>query len=329
MKKLYGKLALALLPFFILLAVYFINDPFKVLYHYDSYYPANGTQRIYLNSDFVTVQNYLNKYKNQNYDSYIFGSSRGFRFITSDWQKHLSQCSPYQFSSNSESLFGIERKINLIDSLHQPIKNALFIIDAGLYNRCIDEINISHHPILTNKYYALQYNSLYNYANLNFLPSYLYLLFTGKIKKVNDDFCNYPSCYNEITNDLTFPSFDSIINADTSLYYHSRSCEFILRTTIQQYSSQTIKVPQLQLLQHIKALLYKNHTSYKIVISPLYDQIKTNSEDYKILCDIFGKENIYDFSGINGITNDKHNYYEHVHYKVFVANAIMDSIYPK
>ena len=40
-----------------------------------------------------------------------------------------------------------------------------------------------------------------------------------------------------------------------------------------------------------------------------------------------GKQNVFDFSGINFITNDYHNYYENSHYRPHVADYIMKEIY--
>ncbi len=74
-------------------------------------------------------------------------------------------------------------------------------------------------------------------------------------------------------------------------------------------------------------MLNEDHAQYKIILSPLYSQVKLNEKDIKALCDIFGKENVFDFSGINDITNNMYNYYESYHYRPEVAKLMMDSIY--
>ena len=80
-------------------------------------------------------------------------------------------------------------------------------------------------------------------------------------------------------------------------------------------------------LKGIRELFDKHHTNYRIVVSPLYDQIKLNPKDYKILCEIFGSQYVYDFSGVNNWTEDYHNYYEPSHYLPSVASEIMKQIY--
>jgi hypothetical protein len=46
-----------------------------------------------------------------------------------------------------------------------------------------------------------------------------------------------------------------------------------------------------------------------------------------LLYDIFGEENVYDYSGVNTITNEISNYYEASHYRVHIADAILKEMY--
>ena len=71
----------------------------------------------------------------------------------------------------------------------------------------------------------------------------------------------------------------------------------------------------------------KDHTNYKIIIAPLYDQRATNSIELEILKIYFGKENVYDYSGKNKFTNDISNYYEMSHFKPSLGRIILKEIY--
>ena len=71
----------------------------------------------------------------------------------------------------------------------------------------------------------------------------------------------------------------------------------------------------------------KHNTKYKIVISPVYDQVPMEEEQLEVLEQIFGKQNIYNFSGKNKFTDSIHNFYETSHYKPNVANEIMNILY--
>ena len=59
---------------------------------------------------------------------------------------------------------------------------------------------------------------------------------------------------------------------------------------------------QTELLKEIDQICRKHNTSVKIIISPDYNQISINPADVEILKDIFGYENVFDFSGINEYT---------------------------
>ena len=81
------------------------------------------------------------------------------------------------------------------------------------------------------------------------------------------------------------------------------------------------------MLKDILSILIEQKTKYKVVISPLYEQKKFSEADQKILQDLFGTH-LYDFSGENSYTTSKHNYYETSHYRSFIADSIMQKIYP-
>ncbi len=83
------------------------------------------------------------------------------------------------------------------------------------------------------------------------------------------------------------------------------------------------------MLNEIIDVFRKQKTEYKIIISPAYDQLKLAPQDKIQLENIFGKENVYDFAGINPITNNYRNYYEHSHYRPHVTKHILSEIYKK
>ncbi len=74
-------------------------------------------------------------------------------------------------------------------------------------------------------------------------------------------------------------------------------------------------------------ILKENNTKYKIIISPLYNQIPLSNGRKEILFNIFKEENIYDFSGENCYTKFIYNYYETSHYRKFIGDKILDKVY--
>ena len=85
---------------------------------------------------------------------------------------------------------------------------------------------------------------------------------------------------------------------------------------------------QMDGLNLVGQLLYfYNSFLIRVLISPDYDQKELHPYDRKILQSIFGKENVYDFSGINEFTKDYHNYYESGHYRPSLGNKLLERIY--
>ena len=76
-------------------------------------------------------------------------------------------------------------------------------------------------------------------------------------------------------------------------------------------------------------VLRRHGTSIRVLISPDYNQKKLHPDDREILQGIFGKENVYDFSGINEFTEDYHNYYEAGHYRPLLGNKLLERIYKR
>jgi len=331
MHKIYIKLFFILLPILLLTAIYFINDPFKVLYHYRHYYAVDGKQYVTLNDDYVATETFLSNYPSHPYDSYIFGSSRGLLFHIPSWQKHVdsgSHC--FQFAVSNESLYGMERKFHLIDSMGGQLKNALIVFDKPLLSVTAENEKFPKDPVLSGKSkIGFEINSFKGFFEADFLTSYISLLITHKAKTGiwHGALNNSVRHYDTVTNDVSYPGLDASIDADTAAFYNARKQVFFERSKTQVYNTPMVKPEQIVLLKRIKNVLDKHHTSYKIVMSPLYDQLRTDTTDMRILSSIFGAEHIYDYSGINDITASKYNYYESSHFRPFIADRIMDSIY--
>ena len=79
-------------------------------------------------------------------------------------------------------------------------------------------------------------------------------------------------------------------------------------------------------MQKAAAILQKHNVNYRIIISPLYEQIKLNPTDVNVLNELFGKNYVYDFSGKNELTEPVGNYYENSHYRSFIAAKLFQRL---
>lgn len=329
MRKFLKYILVFCLPLSILFVTYIATDVFKVIYHYDPYY--DGSYYIGVNRAYGSTMTYINQNPKYQYDSFIFGNSRSLFWEIDTWKKYLpkeSKC--IHFDESGGSISGIHDKVMFIDKNGGHIKNALFVIDHNLLSRLEQSgyLFVSP-PVLKGYSNFLSFHTQHFMAFLN--PKFLVALadynIFGKFRPymknlISDGHSTYVAEYNEFQKTLSEKEIEE------GTYYdaiHLKVFEDVQKPGT--FSTEKLDDKEINCLREMRKVLDKQHTSYKIVISPLYDQIKLNKETLSLLCEIFGKENVYDFSGVNKWNKDYHNYYEDSHYRPIVSAEIMDIIY--
>jgi len=313
------------IPFIMLCLSYFYFDPFKVLYSYDDYYADFFIEP---NRDFVSVEKYFKYKDSQNYTSYIFGSSRLMAWTTDSWGKYIDDKNIYHFDAYKDNLYGVWCKINLIDRVGEGLKNVLLVIEYDLLTDVSDSTSrlFMKHHIYSDKS-KFEFHNFYfqEYLAANFYFEFFdYKIFRKRRSYMKQiDLNNKHS--SQYSNNYYISNLDESLKNSPEKYYSRQ--KFYEHDSVQLFYPECINEIQIKYLTDIKKIFDKYSTNYKIVISPLYDQKKMDSSDYQKLDEIFGKDNIYDFSGINEITKVKENYYDIYHYRPHVADFILDSIY--
>lgn len=324
------KLSIGLIPTFFILGVYVATDPYKVLYHYDSFYGKETRHTMTLCNGYVSAQTFIDRYKEQQYDSYIMGNSRALFYNITDWKQHISSDKCLHFDAQLEPLWGIESKVRFIDKQGASIKHLLMIIDESVLKNKPHEnyyFTIKHPAISGKSRLAFQWHFLKAYLDREMLINYIGFLFTHD-EKFAPLFLNIDLTYDPVHNELHYEKFEREIQTNPDSFYAVRKHLFYDRdTTVQHFSAPRIGQEQRRLLKNIKTILDKHHTDLRIVISPLYNQEKLAKSDLAELISIFGPGVVFDFSGINKFTQSKYNYYENSHYRSTVAREIMDIIY--
>lgn len=303
---------------------YFVFDPFKALYSYDSYSHTHS------NRDYYSVEMFNKRYLHEKYDSFIFGSSRTLGYNPSSWKKHLSNdASPFMLDGYGENIYGIYHKIKYLDSLNVNIRNVLIIFDtdATLVNtKPLDGFLYTKHPLISgNSMFSFQLEQFLAYFNANMILRYYLYRFGG----VKNDFIyhylgNIRASVDPISNELRRDDLDRQIENDPNFFnrpvFYSRPDEVGI-------SGVQIEGEVYEMLKTIAAILKKHNTDYKIIIGPDYNQNKYCDSDKQKLDELFGEKNVYDFSGKNAFTESKYNYYENSHYRPLVGDSIMNYIY--
>lgn len=252
-----------------------------------------------------------------------------------DWEQFLDRNKKcFHLDASGESLYGIYKKMKYLDGNVPRISNVLLILDYSTLSRV--EPRTGHltmtAPQLENgqNFIAFQLKFLKTFFRPQFLYAFIDLKLFGQVRdymKSHALIDDNPLNYDVSTNEIRFTTFEALMAKDENLYYKPRKHLFYVRSGKVKYSPVCIGDKQKDYLNEIRSIFIKHKTNYKVVISPLYDQIELNKADFEYLCDLFGKDNVFNFSGINEFTNDYRNYYETSHYRPHVARKIMQKVY--
>ena len=329
MKRFLITISLAIaIPLILLAGIYLWTDPFKCVHEFDIN-DVDATNREYLSTELFIRNN-----PTYHYNSFIFSSSRGGGMNTYQWKQYLpGGAQPFLFQAWSESLTGIEMKLEYLSKHDVPIDNALLLFDIpGTFAK--DQLP---REALSMKHYLFTGQSKFGYNAMqyfNFIqkPS----LWVSSIK--NQVHHNQVPCESDtITNDweqdnqfnyTELPSQDSLkhcseMTRQTFLEKISHSNHIVSVSNpliTEQFESQ---------LRHIKAILDAKHSDYHIIITPApcYTNPAISSEDLALLQAIFGDARVHNYSGINEMTEDYNNFSDPGHFGLRVGFMIIEDIY--
>ena len=332
MKKFLRSLLFFALPFLVVFIVFNSLDVFKVFWDYDDYYENNFVS---LNREWVCTQVYKKHRTEENFDAFIFGSSRSQAYKVQDWGKVLpAAAKPFHFDATGEGIYGIHQKVMYIDELGDSLKYALLVLDRSSLTKTKNRpkvLTITPPELSKESKLKFYYEFLKVGLNIRYIVSYIdYVTFgvhraymKSQIRKAE-----YPHSNNPINCNLNY-GYDVHIANDSADYYKKRFKEGSFPERPRGVNEDRFKVTESekQQLIEIKQYFDLHKTNYKLVISPMYDQIPLDKEQFALLTDIFGSEHVYNFSGKNKYTDPVHNFYDANHFRPHVAREILQIIY--
>ena len=334
MKKFLRKailfLLFILLPVLLSIVCYIVCDPFKVVHKYSKFSPSETL----LNRDYVSIETLLKTGCENNYDSFVFGSSRVVGFSSKSWSNHIKSKSILYLDASLESVCGIFHKLKLLDSCKASIANTLIVLDRDcsfkkLRNEDFNGHLFIKHPKVTKQSF-IKFNYIFYKAFINpgFLFSYFIYKMTNIFYPFMSGFLNDKSIeYDPITNEILFTKIDDLIQRNKTEYYKDKDSDFYVRPKISQVSDPIITAEGEAYLREISLILQKNKTNYRVILSPLFEEVKWSPKDLLILKTIFKSKYVFDFSGKTVFSQNKENYYESSHYRKNVGDLILDSAY--
>jgi hypothetical protein len=267
------------------------------------------------------------------YNSFIFGSSRSAELYACYLNKKIKNARFFHYANWFETIGGIYAKLRLLDSLNYRMDNVIIYLDTdGTTFKDDGKILDSEHYLLTKEtrvsYYFMHYKMFFSSLTADKLKILLGMKVSGIV------FPNWES--DLVTNDHRHICNDSILSNYGSTEMddgYIRKIDSLKRIGIlfnrsnvaQSVSERQISPSEISILLKIKALLEKHHAKYYVVITPLYDQLKFNEVDIEILTKIY-RRHIYEFSGVNEITNNEYNYLDGLHFRPCISKQMIDSI---
>jgi len=334
MKKFVNKFLIFVSPFIIFIIFLLLIDVYKVFGSYDNYYDNSFIE---LNREMVTTRTYSNYRKKEKFNSFIFGSSRSQAFKCEEWIKYLDKNTrPFHFDAHGEGIYGIAKKVEYIDKLGDSIGNALLILDRTILNTTVNRnkkhLSISPYELSGESKFKYYFTFLKAQINYNFLIAYIDYSIFKTHRDYMDGIINKKKYQNKINieNCDIWYGNDQDIKIDSIGYYKTLIDKgvFYNRPVEKKWKCEItdLEISQLKL---IKEIFNSHNTNYKIVISPVYDQIPMEKEQLDLLINIFDEENIFNFSGKNDFSESITNFYEDSHYRPVVANEILKAIYSK
>jgi hypothetical protein len=335
MKGIIIRAFIFLLPILGVAAAYAFLDPFKVIGTYSNYKPEGLALNVPLNQNRVSAGTFLFYNDSIHYNSFIFGSSRSMFYEVKDWQAHLktdARC--FHFDASAETIEGILHKIQFLERQRVEFQHVLLILDVDIFRpyTLLNEHLYMEDPLVVgySKWLTFQSSHFMAFLDRKFLRAYSDFQYSGIAKpymaqlNLLDD---KPFEYNPVSNELRYTHFEKLDEAG-QYYTDERMKKFQpQRDGKQRFSAPVIDSRKKEQLAEIAQILGEHNCDTRIVISPLFNQINMAKEDLMTLGTLFGEKNVYDFSGVNNLTESYTGYYERSHYRPHIARAVLDSVY--
>lgn len=316
------------LPFAAVTGAYVVLDPFKVLYTYERFVSHNPVS---INVDYLSTESYLRHRDERHWDAFLFGSSRTLAFRAEDWMPYLDDANPLRFNASRESLYGVVRKLELIDAMGDPIRYALVLVDADLLSQVEDSSGHLYvkHPRLSGRPW-LDFELLFLRAWFQdfFFVRYLDHRLTGATRPYMRRVINTNRMeIGPAHNDLRLVDQEAWLARDPDAYYAHYRPRFERARHHPHPDGPVIGERQRALLLRMREIFEAHGTRYRIVVSPNFAWPPLAEEDLGVLRRIFGADRVHDFSDRSAITEDPRNYYEQVHFRPHVGRRILAEIY--
>lgn len=288
------------------------------------------------NRDYLSSELFIYNYPEYQYDSYIFGSSRGCGINSYQWLSYLPEgSSQFLFQAWGETITGIDQKITYIEEHQYQLNNVIILLDIPgtfskpqLSNRAlsIKDPRFSHQPRW------LFHTVLF----LDFIqkPSEWWRAIQNKVKSYSP-----AVTFDPISNDWKNENKELDLSCPPQKECLKNMSEKAKEVFMRDYvnnpyitlpeSARVIDNSMRLIMTHIKCIFDRNNTDFKVIVTPGYgyQYPEISDEDFHILQQVFGVENVFDFSKKKDITLDYENFADPNHFGLNVGWEMLKEVY--
>lgn len=336
MKRNITRFILKALPFVVvppalLTMLYVVLDPFGALRRYDSFYQSDYRY----NRGMVSVRTLeQNIAEGRKYNSFLLGSSLSRYYPADYWESKLGEdAHAIHLDSSGQSISTLRGSVDYLDRLGLRLDNILIIIDVDTFGW---EEKVGLPYIVPAQWrggdlwsgIAFQWDMYKCFYDRQFLLAYIYWRYSGM---------TYPN-WNKINIEHKKIKFDK--NYNETIYFED---EQLLNESPEKYFGRPMRLYQNPThiarmrdlltsktkadLLHIKDVLERHKTDYKIIIGPNRFVRDISKADEAWMRSTFGNR-FYDFvRPLADVAVREDTYYDGFHYRPHIAKIIIDSIY--
>lgn len=310
-------------PIILIFSLYVCLDPCHVIWDFGKYPDFKAKNAAFNSYKLLTFQDSIP------YNSFIVGSSRSENWPWEEWEKYLdSTAMAFHLNQSADGIYRAHERLQYVYANVEKVENVLLIVDHAFLQETtpLDDIQFRNPWQMKkrNDYFTFQLAALKHFFSKEGLKEYF---------RLGEDYKFILPSYTDERSEPHYIGKEWAIECNPQYYYshlarqHTDLYKFPLRDSVEHIGEPVLMEENVRILSEIHQLFIDGNTDYKIVVSPLYDQIKLNQQDKEQLDSIFGKNNVFDFSGINEFTKDSLNYYEASHYRPLVAKRLLEIIY--
>ena len=316
------RVLLFLLPFLLLMLVYAVSDPFRVIR------PSSTVDRkkVFQISDFETTRNFIASVRESGYNSFTLGNSK-INGVSLDYPAFLPAGSKYfDFHNPGEAPLNILNKIRLISKSGVQVKNVLIAFDYPIVTSGMGDLPLKpdfiHHPQTSGSSWIHFHFSVFKLflANLFFVKYFDYMIFNTYRPYMSDVF--------QEPGKTGLESPEATIAADSSAYYKQHAAAF-RRLKVQKIKESNIRFSEKEEEELFEAgrLLKETGADVRILVCPVYNEVPFNRANIQVLKKAFGEVNVYDFSGKNEFSESAGYWYEGGHFRPVAGKQMLKVIY--